>query len=63
MEKGGASWLVVNLQGREGMSPIDSPFAVADRLLASAPEGAIVTEYGTYHDGAGLRFTNTGVKF
>lgn len=27
-----------------------------------APEGAIVTEYATYHDGNGLRFTNPGAK-
>jgi len=42
LEKGGASWLVVNLQGREGMSPIDSPFDRADALLAEAPSGALV---------------------
>lgn len=28
-----------------------------------APEGAIVTEYATYHDGAGLRFSHPQVKF
>jgi D-lyxose ketol-isomerase len=28
-----------------------------------APDGAIVTEYATYHDGAGLRFTHPDVKF
>ncbi len=27
-----------------------------------APEGAIVTEYATYHDGAGLRFTHPKAK-
>ncbi len=27
-----------------------------------APEGAIVTEYATYHDGNGLRFTHPGAK-
>ncbi len=26
-------------------------------------EGGIVTEYATYHDGAGLRFSHPGVKF
>ena len=28
-----------------------------------APEGAIVTEYATYHDGDGLRFSHPQVKF
>ncbi|HOC69245.1 MAG: D-lyxose ketol-isomerase [Candidatus Hydrogenedentes bacterium ADurb.Bin101] len=28
-----------------------------------APEGAIVTEYATYHDGTGLRFSHPDVKF
>ncbi len=42
LEKGGASWLVVNLQGREGMGPIDSPFDRADAILAEAPAGSIV---------------------
>lgn len=28
-----------------------------------APEGAIVTEYATYHDGAGLRFSHPDVVF
>ena len=27
-------------------------------FLMASPEGAVVTEYGTYHDNAGLRFTN-----
>ncbi len=29
----------------------------------AGPEGAIVTEYATYHDGAALRFSNPDVKF
>ncbi len=28
-----------------------------------APDGAIVTEYATYHDGEGLRFSHPDVKF
>lgn len=40
LEKGGRSWLVINLQGREGMQPIDSPFEKADAILASAAPGA-----------------------
>jgi D-lyxose ketol-isomerase len=35
----------------------------ARHFMVAGPEGAIVTEYATYHDGAGLRFTNPGVKF
>lgn len=37
--------------------------ATARHFMIAGPSGAIVTEYGTYHDGAGLRFTNNGVKF
>jgi D-lyxose ketol-isomerase len=37
--------------------------ATARHFMIAGPSGAIVTEYGTYHDGAGLRFTNPGVKF
>ncbi|MCX7045714.1 MAG: hypothetical protein NTX50_09560 [Candidatus Sumerlaeota bacterium] len=36
--------------------------AEAKHFMYAGPEGAIVTEYATYHDGDGLRFTNTGVK-
>lgn len=35
----------------------------AKHFMIAGPEGAIVTEYATYHDNAGLRFTNPGVKF
>jgi hypothetical protein len=31
-------------------------------FLMAGPEGAIVTEYGTYHDGAGLRLRNPAAK-
>jgi 2',3'-cyclic-nucleotide 2'-phosphodiesterase len=45
LESGGATWAILNLQGREGMSPIDCPFRGADAALAAieaeAP-GAIV---------------------
>lgn len=30
--------------------------------MKAGPEGAIVTEYATYHDGAGLRFSHPQVK-
>lgn len=32
-------------------------------FLFAGDNGAIITEYGTYHDGAGLRFTNPNVVF
>jgi D-lyxose ketol-isomerase len=35
----------------------------AKHFMIAGPEGAIVTEYATYHDNEGLRFTNPGVKF
>jgi metallophosphoesterase (TIGR00282 family) len=34
IERGGVSWAVLNLQGREQMSAIDCPFKAADRILA-----------------------------
>jgi D-lyxose ketol-isomerase len=37
--------------------------AEAKHFMIAGPQGAIVTEYATYHDNAGLRFTNPGVKF
>ncbi|MBL8966755.1 MAG: TIGR00282 family metallophosphoesterase [Spirochaetaceae bacterium] len=33
LEAGGADWAVLNLQGREGLYPIDCPFRTADALL------------------------------
>ena len=35
-DKGGVAYLTANLQGREGMTPIDCPFRAADALLAEA---------------------------
>ncbi|MGL5228907.1 MAG: hypothetical protein ACRC77_12060 [Bacteroidales bacterium] len=32
-------------------------------FLRGGSEGAIITEYGTFHDGNGLRFTNPNVQF
>jgi D-lyxose ketol-isomerase len=37
--------------------------ATAKHFMIAGPNGAIVTEYGTFHDNAGLRFTNPAVKF
>lgn len=42
LEKGGRRWAVLNLQGREGMSPIDNPFDRADELLAAVEPGRLV---------------------
>ena len=35
----------------------------AKHFMIAGPQGAIVSEYATFHDGDGLRFTNPGVKF
>jgi D-lyxose ketol-isomerase len=35
----------------------------AMHFMLAGPEGAIVTEYATFHDNDGLRFTNPNVKF
>jgi len=37
--------------------------AEAKHFMMAGPEGAIVTEFGTFHDNAGLRFSNPKVKF
>ena len=49
-------------QVREG--EVDSlQRATAKHFMIAGPMGAIVTEYGTFHDNLGLRFTNPAVKF
>ena len=35
----------------------------AKHFMRGGPQGAIVSEYATFHDGDGLRFTNPGVRF
>jgi len=35
----------------------------AKHFMIAGDEGTIVTEYATFHDNDGLRFTNPGVKF
>jgi hypothetical protein len=35
----------------------------AKHFMIAGPQGAIVSEYATFHDGDGLRFTNPNVKF
>ena len=44
-----------------GIGKLDRP--EARHFMIAGPEGVIVTEYGSYHDGDGLRFTNPGVSF
>jgi 2',3'-cyclic-nucleotide 2'-phosphodiesterase len=49
LESGGVSWAVLNLQGREGMSPIDCPFRGADAALAAieaqAPGALVLVDF------------------
>jgi len=49
LEAGGATWAVLNLQGREGMTPIDCPFRGADAALAAiqaeAPDAMVVVDF------------------
>ncbi len=49
LEAGGAIWAVLNLQGREGMTPIDCPFRGADAALesifAAAPEAIVLVDF------------------
>jgi D-lyxose ketol-isomerase len=35
----------------------------AKHFMIAGPQGAIVSEYASFHDGDGLRFTNPNVKF
>lgn len=42
VEKAGASWLVVNLQGRELMTPIDCPFRSFDSIVAGTGKTKLV---------------------
>jgi hypothetical protein len=43
--------------------PYKLPFKKVWHFMMGGPDGAIVSESGTYHDNAGLRFRNPGVKF
>ena len=42
LEKDGVIWYVFNVQGREGMTPIDSPFSRMDEALKDLPSGSLV---------------------
>ncbi|MCX6622436.1 MAG: hypothetical protein NTY38_15495 [Acidobacteria bacterium] len=57
-------YITVHNWKKVGEGEVDSlGRATAKHFMIAGSEGAIVTEYGTFHDGAGLRFTNPGVKF
>ncbi|MFP3042547.1 YmdB family metallophosphoesterase [Treponema primitia] len=43
IRKNDVPWLVINLQGREQMTPIDCPFKAFDSIIDS--QGALVTEF------------------
>jgi len=43
--------------GMESLRKLEEP-----HFMMAGPEGAIVTEYASYHSGEGLRFTNPTVK-
>ncbi len=49
LKAAGANWAVINLQGREGMSPIDCPFRAADALLAriaaDCPDALVLVDF------------------
>jgi metallophosphoesterase (TIGR00282 family) len=45
IEKAGVSWLVINLQGRDMLFPIDCPFRTFDRIAASAGSGLIAVDF------------------
>lgn len=42
LEKNGLIWHIFNVQGREGMTPIDSPFTRMDEALRDLAQGALV---------------------
>jgi metallophosphoesterase (TIGR00282 family) len=46
LEKAGVSWLVINLQGRELMTPIDCPFRAFDAVVKDAAIKSEATDAG-----------------
>lgn len=64
LPKSQADFITTNYQGVLKPGETKGLTEVASKhFMMAGPEGAIVTEYATYHDGKGLRFTNPGVKF
>lgn len=45
VEKANIRLTVVNVQGREGMRPIDCPFQAADGILKKIPSGIIIVDF------------------
>jgi metallophosphoesterase (TIGR00282 family) len=45
LEKAGVPWLVVNLQGRELMAPVDCPFRTFDGIPASLDQEIILVDF------------------
>jgi metallophosphoesterase (TIGR00282 family) len=45
IDKENAHWLVVNLQGRELMSPIDCPFKTFDAIIAQATTPLVLVDF------------------
>lgn len=57
-------FITVRAWNRVNEGEVDSlKRATAKHFMIAGSQGAIVTEYGTFHDNAGLRFTNPKVKF
>ena len=74
IEKAGISWAVINVQGREFMTPIDCPFRCCDSIIetfdATAPLHVIIVDFhaessrekealGYYLDGRAALFAGT----
>lgn len=45
LEKGGVSWMIVSLQGRERMYSIDCPFRTATELLGRSSGAVVVVDF------------------
>ena len=59
-----AKFISVKHWNKVAMGEVDNlKRATAKHFMIAGSEGTIVTEYGTFHDNAGLRFTNPEVKF
>lgn len=52
-----SNWELLNVGDIRSLKELESR-----HFLMAGPNGAIVTEYGTYHDNNGLRFTNPDAK-
>jgi hypothetical protein len=70
VEKRSMRWLVINLQGREGMKAIDCPFKVASAIITEHPEALAILDFhaesasekealALYLDGSVVAFAGT----